>query len=52
MEAQGWKTLWMVVFVVASALFWGTVLAVVGGGLRFARNLLGEMLVEIGWRKQ
>ena len=52
MEAEGWKTFWMVIFTVASILFWGTVLAVVGGGLRFARSMLGEMLVEIGWREK
>ncbi len=52
MEAEGWKTLWMVVFIVGSLLFWGTVVSVAGGGLRFARNMLGQMLKEVGWRKE
>ena len=47
-----WKTFWMIVFAVASVLFWGTVISVAGGGLRFARNMVRQMLVEIGWRQE
>ncbi len=47
-----WRAVWMLVFAVASLLFWGTVLAVAGGGLRFARDMVRQMLADLGWRRR
>ncbi|MFH1569679.1 MAG: hypothetical protein ABIL09_16910 [Gemmatimonadota bacterium] len=49
MNAEMWKALWLLAFWAACVLFFGTVLIVGVGGMRFAGRMLRSMLVETGW---
>ena len=52
MNAEMWKALWLVAFSAACLLFFGTVLIMGVGGMRFAGRMLRGMLVEMGWRRR
>jgi len=46
MEAEGWKNIWQVVFIVASILFYGTVLIVAVRGFGDVFDMLRRMITD------